>query len=294
VFQFFAPDSQKIETPFYRPIPQKLKYLFLDWEKAITHEHKRFTRTLKAIMTDAAIIALTNKLTARRKETKNFLKMIEKSDVSSKVEATKEPSKTQNRKGNRLVVRAEYSGPEFYFKIPDGLDLEDKTVVKWWGVFYGELSIHYVDGREEQICPFEEFEGDTKRPHEAEIELVEDCGACENPYEEEDEEETTYYQVVGEWIVLSTEEGIPRGTQEGDAEVFNTIEEARVCFQKWIDEQFDEDEPFENIRIESFKKDECGFAEDYETIECWSQEEDDRFQRYKAYRAEVEHFKARN
>ncbi len=60
--------------------------LFLDWEKAITHEHSN----AQSIMTDASIIALTNKLKAARKETKNFLKMIEKSDVSSKVEATKE------------------------------------------------------------------------------------------------------------------------------------------------------------------------------------------------------------
>ena len=41
-------------------------------------------------MTDASITALTNKLKAARKETKDFLKMIEKSDVSSKVEATKD------------------------------------------------------------------------------------------------------------------------------------------------------------------------------------------------------------
>ena len=151
-------------------------------------------------MTDAAIIALTNKLTARKKETKNFLKMIEESDVSSKVAATKDFSP----------------------------------------------------------------------------------------------QETTYYQVVGEWIVLSTEEGIPHGTQEGDAEVFNTIEEARVCFQKWIDEQFDEDEPYENIRIESYTKDEWEYPVDLETIECWSQEEDHRFQCYKADRAAAEHFQARN
>ena len=274
---------EKIEMRFSSPIPPKLKCLFLDWKKAHTQPTKSNDYLAQSIMTDAAIIALTNKLNARKKETKDFLKMIEQSDVSSKVAATKDEtpeedtitvyrvvgefiitnddgeqigtreedigdfdlledaqfefeecrnsltcpafdvirlesftqrgddkydyetieawvrpdeeekkekqSKTQNRKDNRVVVRAEYSGPEFWFKIPDGLDLEDKTVVKWWGVFYDELSIHYVDGREEQICAFEEFEGEAKRPHEVEIELVEDCGAFENPYEEEDEEE---------------------------------------------------------------------------------------------------------
>jgi len=159
-----------------------------------------FDTNAQSIMTDAAITALTNKLTARRKETKNFLKMIEKSDVSSKVEATKEPSKTQNRKGNRVVVRAAYSGPEDYFKIPDGLDLADEKVVKGWEIRWRELIIHYVDGRVEQICAFQEFEVDEKRPQEAEIALVEDCGLCGDPYEEDDEadedEAEENYQVI--------------------------------------------------------------------------------------------------
>ncbi len=47
-------------------------------------------------MTDASIIALTNKLKAARKDTKDFFKMIEKSDVSSKVEATKDETPQEN------------------------------------------------------------------------------------------------------------------------------------------------------------------------------------------------------
>ena len=123
-----------------------------------------------------------------KKKVKNFLEQIEESDISSKVEATKEPSKTQNRKGNRLMVRAAYSGPEDYFKIPDGLDLADETVVKGWEVRWRELVIHYADGRMEHICAYNSFDGDEKRPEEAEIEKVEDCGMCDDPYEYEDEE----------------------------------------------------------------------------------------------------------
>ena len=40
---------------------------------------------------------------------------------------------TKNTKGNRKFVHVKF---ETYgaFKIPDGLDLEDRTVVKSWGV----------------------------------------------------------------------------------------------------------------------------------------------------------------
>ena len=56
--------------------------------KAITHKRTQTTTRSKQIMTDAQITALTNKLTAVKKATKDFLKMIEKTDISSKVEAT--------------------------------------------------------------------------------------------------------------------------------------------------------------------------------------------------------------
>ena len=85
------------------------------------------------------------------------------------------------------MVRAAYSGPEDYFKIPDGLDLADETVVKGWEVRWRELIIHYADGKEEHICAWNEIEVDEKRPQEAEIEKVEDCGMCVDPYESDEE-----------------------------------------------------------------------------------------------------------
>jgi len=49
-------------------------------------------------------------------------------------------SSTKNVKGNLQVVVAT-SSTEAIFKIPDGLDLEDKTVVKSWCVQWGTLYI---------------------------------------------------------------------------------------------------------------------------------------------------------
>ena len=59
-------------------------------------------------------------------------------------------SDTKNIKGNRKAVFAEYTIAR-WFKIPDGLDLEDETVVKYWEVEYGDLHIIYTDGTKEII-----------------------------------------------------------------------------------------------------------------------------------------------
>jgi hypothetical protein len=124
-----------------------------------------------------------------KKKVKNFLEQIEESDISSKVEATKDEgrqSETQNRKGNRLMVRATYYGQEDCFKIPDGLDLEDETVVKSWGVSRCVLHIHYVDGKEEHIYAYNSIEADLKYPQDEEIVDIEDCGMCDDPYDDEE------------------------------------------------------------------------------------------------------------
>ena len=56
-----------------------------------------------------------------------------------------EKSYTKNVKGNRQIVRGAYSAYQ-YFKIPDGLDLEDKTKVAEWGLDWDNLYIVLVDG----------------------------------------------------------------------------------------------------------------------------------------------------
>jgi len=59
-------------------------------------------------------------------------------------------SSTKNVKGNRQVVVA-VNSTETIFKLPDGLDLEDETVVARWRVKWGTLYIGYVNGEEQEI-----------------------------------------------------------------------------------------------------------------------------------------------
>ena len=56
----------------------------------------------------------------------------------------------KNVKGNRKVVTANYC-LKAVFKIPDGLDLEDKNVVEEWFVDGQYFNIIYTNGRTEII-----------------------------------------------------------------------------------------------------------------------------------------------
>ena len=101
--------------------------------------------------------------------------------------ATTTSSSTKNVKGDRKVVRATYYPPEAVFKIPDGLDLEDKSVVAHWGVKYGVLRIDYVDGREEEITwTIDPTEFDYKWAENTTIENADDCCVEYSEDEEED------------------------------------------------------------------------------------------------------------
>ena len=95
---------------------------------------------------------------------------------------------TKNIKGNRKVVYAKYYC-DGCFKIPDGVDLEDKTVVKFWGIKYAKLHIHYVDGREEEIEHVWDVEPDWKYPEKVKIGDAEDYNIEYSDDEEEEEEE---------------------------------------------------------------------------------------------------------
>ena len=103
----------------------------------------------------------------------------------AKLKAEEEKGSTKNTKGNRKVVRAVYYAPESVFKIPDGLDLEDESIVESWGVKWNKLYINYVDGREEEIDPYLDCEDNTdyKYPKELEIEDPDN-----NPYSEDEED----------------------------------------------------------------------------------------------------------
>lgn len=67
------------------------------------------------------------------------------------------------------VVIARYTKSEKYV-LPEGLDLEDKTVVQDWWIKWGVLHVEYVDGRpEEKIEPDTDFVDDFKCPDDTEI-----------------------------------------------------------------------------------------------------------------------------
>lgn len=97
-------------------------------------------------------------------------------------------SSTKNIKGNRKVVVAQYI-TEMIFKIPDGLDLEDKAIVKDYHVKYDKLWINYVDGRQEECECYCECESDFKYPHETKIYEPNDVGYTDDIYDDEEEEE---------------------------------------------------------------------------------------------------------
>ena len=93
---------------------------------------------------------------------------------------------TKNIKDNRKVVVASYM-TESVYKLPDGIDLEDKTVVEDWEVYRMVLHIKFVDGREETIEPEWVSEHDMKEPDRTHIESAEDYGFCLEYSEDENE-----------------------------------------------------------------------------------------------------------
>jgi hypothetical protein len=95
-------------------------------------------------------------------------------------------SSTLNVKGSRKILKATYYTPEVYFKLPDGLDLEDETIVESYGVKWNILYINYVDGRTDEIETEYFPEDDYKDPDN--IEIV-DADKTWITYDEDDEEE---------------------------------------------------------------------------------------------------------
>ena len=77
-----------------------------------------------------------------------------------------ERSKGRNIKGNRLCVVQEMYPHFAMWKVPEGLDLTDKIVVREWEICGDCLEITYVDGRKEEIewysDPYEYIQLDAK------------------------------------------------------------------------------------------------------------------------------------
>ena len=85
-----------------------------------------------------------------------------------------------------MVLVARYN-EEFQFKIPLGVDLDDETQVRYWGLCWNTLRIKYTDGREEEIDAFRHFEPDPDPDWFEQMDL-DGAGACEEDFDEEIEE----------------------------------------------------------------------------------------------------------
>ena len=152
---------------------------------------------------------------------------------------------TKNTKENRKVVRAEYSAPESVFEIPDGLDLEDKSIVEWWGVKWNTLHIKYVGKEEvEDIQPSWDGGEDHeiwKHPNDCGIEDAEDVG-----YEYEEDEDLPKLNCV------HCEKHIERDSEDHDNVHINEKDEiiCQDCLDKCDCEYCeDEEEEKENMDI---------------------------------------------
>lgn len=85
---------------------------------------------------------------------------------------------------DRYVLVAQYFVNE-YFKLPRGLDLNDKTKVSEYGVKWDTLYVLMVDGTELKIqCEGWKDGFDYKRPNETEQRTISECG-----FDDSDEDE---------------------------------------------------------------------------------------------------------
>ncbi len=110
--------------------------------------------------------------------------------MTTRAADTQPESTTKNTRGNRKVVTVTYAAPTAVFKIPDGLDLEDKTVVNMWYVKYGTLHIHYTDGREEEIEWEDDlYENDYKRGVDGSMGDIEDADVYGVDYSEDEDDD---------------------------------------------------------------------------------------------------------
>jgi hypothetical protein len=69
-------------------------------------------------------------------------------------------------------VSASYT-ETYVFNVPKGIDLNDTSKVKFWGIRYNTLSIQFVDGTEMEIEPAHQLDTDYEEPISTDLEEVE-------------------------------------------------------------------------------------------------------------------------
>ena len=108
-------------------------------------------------------------------------------NINSSTSVLKKGRKKQSSMTSSKVLVATFM-TQAVFKIPKGLNLYDKTIVKEFYVRYDTLYIEYTDGRTDKIE--EEYNNESKEPDETNIEDAEDWGIdSESEEESEDSDE---------------------------------------------------------------------------------------------------------
>jgi len=198
------------------------------------------------------------------------LKMLEeaekKREEEIKREESEEESEEEKLKMSQQVVVAEYYGPEVVYKVPKGIDLNDKSVVENWFVRRHTLYIKYVGkDKEEKLEPVFDTEQDFKFPNKEEVMKREDYELAdfidwsddedeeeeEEDEEEEEEEEEEYDQFCWDIVV---EDPWDKSLNLHD-KVFYKLEDAEEYCKSW---------ELDKSIIRKFKKSEDGeFNLDY-------------------------------
>ena len=172
-----------------------------------------------------------------------------------------EISETMNVKGHRRCVTVVSPQVYQYFKIPDGLDLEDISVVKEWIVRNEVLNIHFVDSNKDSIFiqpHYTDYYADDD--YEERIEDIDEAGQ-EDMYEDEDqsdeEEEDESSDDDDDVKNLGVIEWEWEGTTYYLNEDTNEIYDESAAEQddpKPIGMRYLEKEPVRGIRVKFFNK----------------------------------------
>ena len=186
-----------------------------------------------------------------------------KEDIST-TEAKSNMSSTKNTKDNRQVVVATYTNYSL-FQIPNGLDLEDKSVVEEWWVKYNILHIKYVNGKVKEIDPtWDARESDFKRADEFRISSADD--ECYEYHEEEEEEEEEDEKYICKICCDYDKEEVGIATGENGVEIIvcKSCDVDGDNYNGWGDKEESESEEEEDEDEDEEEEEE----EKYECADC--------------------------
>ena len=109
---------------------------------------------------------------------------------------------TKNTKDNRMILTASYSVPDEIYKLPDNLDLENKTIVKKYYINWRSLKIEYTtEEYYKQYSGSNEPSKDNKH-----IQEIESDGECRLPLDWEFPDNYELVSARSRWVEYSDDE----------------------------------------------------------------------------------------